>query len=106
MSGKEGLSNHPAVGVVVGLLTAGASFLARIHFNTQANLCNSGLGAIGQAFSSNLTTNCQVVTTVYEFSKICIFIGIGMVIIGIIGLVGAALGGGRDGQGDGRGLFR
>lgn len=82
--------NQTAGGALIGAITVAVSLLVRAHYGPQAQLCTSGFGAIGQAFSTSLSTKCQIVTTLVDFTKATIFIGAGMVVLGLIGFARAA----------------
>jgi len=106
------MSVRRAVSALIGgLAVAAGGFALRAHFQVDAQLCNSGLGAVGQAFSGSVATNCTLVTTATDVASFMLLVAAILVLLGIVGLVSAHRSDGpppnkpRRRRPDGRGLF-
>lgn len=73
--------------LLIGIALALAALVLRVRFGQEAALCNSALGAVGQALSGGVASDCNVVTALNDVASLLLFIGPLLAFLGIVGLV-------------------
>jgi len=85
-------SKAGAGGLLLGALALILGLWLKSHFDLTNALCNTGLGAFGQAVSSTAAHDCTVAGAAVAFGELLVWVGVLVCIAGALGLIAAVVG--------------
>ena len=72
--------------IIPGAIIAAAGFIILVSGSQQYDLCNSGLGQLGQAVNATARANCQQDDIGHNVCMVVVAAGLGLVLWGVIRL--------------------
>jgi len=72
--------------IISGIITTGIGVIGWVFVSNANSQCQSGLGQLAQAFSTQTANDCQVVGIVHLLAVVAIVVGIILVLVGVVNL--------------------